>query len=121
MYVSWRRQGNYYYAVILDDRRENGKRKARSCGYLGRRPVEGLQKLLMEGRITKEEAANLHVGDDPKNLFLRHYVERLKREVASGKTQENPDMLERIKFILDFHAKQPKRAVRKIREVLENG
>lgn len=29
--------------------------------------------------------------------------------------------LKQIKVILDFHAKQPKRAVRKIREVLENG
>ncbi|MEW6426192.1 MAG: hypothetical protein AB1523_15915 [Bacillota bacterium] len=121
MFVNWRRQGNYYYAVIVDQRRENGKKRTRSIGYLGRHPVEGLQKLIMEGRITKEEAANLHVGDDPKNLFLKHYVEKLKREVASGKTQENPDKLERIKFILDFHAKQPKRAVRKIREVLENG
>ncbi len=63
----------------------------------------------MEGRITKEEAANLYVGDDPKSLFLKHNVEKLKRELASGKKQENPDKLERIKFVLDFYAKQPKR------------
>lgn len=121
MYVSWRRQGNYFYATIVENRWENGQRKMRYVGYLGRHPVEGLQRLIMEGRITKEEAASLHIGDDPKNLFLRHYINRLKQELTSGKTQERLDKLERIKAILDFHAKQPKRAVRKIREVLENG